>query len=109
VTAKYVFNRLSLEEGTEWVKRFGSHSAVSFANELTYAGYKDVPSSWLFCEEDLCIAPKYQQGSIDRIEKVSGKKVDVTKVTLDHCPMAESPEGVRKWVVDVLEKGGKWE
>lgn len=106
-TAKYVFNHLSPEEGLELAKQFLQHSAVSFANELTYAGYKDVPVSYLFCEEDLCVPPTAQQKGIDAIEKASGRKVDVTRIKSDHCPNVSHPQEVIDWFVGMVEKGGR--
>jgi hypothetical protein len=105
--AKLAFNHLSPEDGIAWAKKFSEHSAISFANELTYAGYKDVPCSWLFCEDDLCVSAEFQQKGIERIEKASGRKVDVTRGWYDHCPSAEKPEEVVSWIESVVEKGGK--
>lgn len=109
ITAKYCFNDLSPEDGTAWVKRMPQHSAFSFGTELTHAGYKDVPSSWLFCEGDLCIPAKYQRDGIDRIEKASGKKVDVLRKPWDHIPIVSHAEEVADWIIAAAEKGGTWE
>ncbi|KAF2684508.1 alpha/beta-hydrolase [Lentithecium fluviatile CBS 122367] len=107
LTAKYAFSDLPLSEGTKWVKTFSEHSAISFANELTYAGYKDVPVSYLFCEADECVIPAAQQRAIDVIEKANGGKVDVTRIKSDHCPNVSHPEMVVDWFVGLVEKGGK--
>jgi hypothetical protein len=105
LTAKYVFSDLQPTEGIELVKTFGEHSAVSFTNSLTHAGYKDVPASYLFCEDDECVVPAAQQKGIDLIERVSGKKVDVTRIKSDHCPNVSHPEKVVDWFVGLIEKG----
>jgi hypothetical protein len=81
-----VFNLAPDEVGLKWAKRFGRHSAISFAGKLSYQGYKDVPVSYMFCEEDLCVTPAMQQAGIDFIEKASGRKVDVYRYPLDHIP-----------------------
>ena len=107
LSAKYVHSDLSPEEGIACVKRFSQHSVVSFTNELTYEGYKDVPTSYLFCDADACVLPIAQQRGIDVIEKASGRKVDVTKIHSDHCPNISHPEEVVKWFVDLVEKGGR--
>lgn len=106
-TAKLVFNNLSPELGIKWAARFTSHSAPSFASPLTYAGYKDVPTSWLLCENDLCIKPEWQRKAIERIERVSGRKVDVTSGGWDHVPSVEKPEDVIGWIEGVVGKGGE--
>ena len=104
-TAAIVFNDLpTKEEGEAWVAKFPRHSAVSFAGELTHAGYKDIPVSWLLCEEDLCIIPKKQRASIELIEWVSGKKVDVTAVKNGHCPQESAPQKVLDWILEFAKK-----
>lgn len=80
------------------------HSAISFANELTYAGYKDIPVSYLVCEEDLCIPPNIQREEIEKIEKVSGRKVDVTSIKTGHVPPASQPQLVVDWILSVAGK-----
>lgn len=42
----------------------GRHSSKCFGNELTYAGYRDVPVSYFLCEDDLAMVPEAQQVSI---------------------------------------------
>jgi hypothetical protein len=106
-TAKLTFNNHPPSVGEEWASKFEQHSAPSFGTPLTYAGYKHVPSSWLFCENDLCVKPEFQTKAIERIEKARGEKVDVTSGAWDHCPMAEKPEDVIKWIEGVVAKGGK--
>ncbi|CAO2652876.1 Nn.00g022870.m01.CDS01 [Neocucurbitaria sp. VM-36] len=113
LTAKIVFNNLSPERGTAEAAKFGRHSSVSFSDTLTYAGYKDVPVSWFFCEEDLCVAPEVQQNGINAIEESwkgttrEGKKVDVTRVKCDHVPILSAAAELEKWVEDIIAKGGK--
>ena len=106
-TAKYVFSDLPTSEGLSLTEKFSQHSAVSFINELTYEGYKDVPASYLFCETDGCVVPAAQQKAIDVIEKATGRKVDVTRIPSDHCPVVSHQKEVVEWFVGMLEKGGQ--
>jgi hypothetical protein len=104
--AEIVFSDLSPEEGKAWVKRFVQHSGVSFTNELTYEGYKDVPVSYLFCEADKCVTPEIQQRCIDTIEQASGNKVDVTRIPYDHVPIVlpKACERLISWWESLAEK-----
>jgi hypothetical protein len=102
--AAIVFSDLPKEEGEAWIKRFTCHSAVSFAGELTHAGYKDIPVSYLLCEEDVCIPVRIQREEVELIEKVSGKKVDITSINTGHCPNASALEKVIDWILDVARK-----
>jgi pimeloyl-ACP methyl ester carboxylesterase len=80
------------------------HSAISFGGALTYAGYKDIPVSYLFCEDDLTIPAKNQLEGIALIEKESGKKVVVTSIKTGHGPHASAPQKVIDWILDVAGK-----
>jgi pimeloyl-ACP methyl ester carboxylesterase len=104
VSAPIVFSDIPREEGEAAVKHFARHSAISFTGELTYAGYKDVPVSYLFCEEDLTLPAKTQRAGIDLIEEVSGRKVDVTCIKTGHCPTISAPKLVVDWMLDVAKK-----
>lgn len=68
-----------------------------------------MPTSWLLAEDDNCIVPELQQTCIERIEKASGRKVDVTRGDYDHCPSLEDPEGVVAWIEKAAEKGVRWD
>jgi len=103
-SAALVFSDLPKEEGEAWVKKFVTHSGVSFGNKLTNAGYKDIPVSYLFCEQDKTIPPANQREGIDMIEKVSGKKVDVTSIPTGHCPNVSAHQKVVDWFLDVAGK-----
>lgn len=103
-SAKLTFSDLPLEEGVAWIKKFPQHSAISFVNPLTHAGYKDIPVSYLLCEKDLVIPPEVQKTGIEMIEKESGRKVDVTAIPRDHVPNARYPEEVADWIVKVAGK-----
>ncbi|CZR55098.1 uncharacterized protein PAC_04984 [Phialocephala subalpina] len=92
------------EEGEAWIRKMSCHSAISFTNELTYAGYKDVPVSYLVCEEDLVIPLKNQREEIEMIERESGRKVDVTSIKTGHVPIASQPQLVIDWILDVVGK-----
>lgn len=105
-TAAVTLSSLPLSEGTELIKKFPKHSAVSFGDNLTYAGYNDVPVSYLFCEEDLCIPPTIQQAGIEMMEKESGRKVIVTRIKADHCPNVTATEETTAWVLDVAKRAG---
>lgn len=86
------------------MKQFSQHASASFGHELTHAGYKDIPVSYLFCEDDKCVTPTIQQTGIDGIEKVSGRKVDVTRIKAGHCPNISQPEVTLAWILDVVKK-----
>ncbi|EXJ67514.1 uncharacterized protein A1O5_09527 [Cladophialophora psammophila CBS 110553] len=103
-SAALVFSDIPKEEGEAWIRKFPRHSSLSFIGEVTHAGYKDIPVSYLLCENDLCIPANVQRDGIDLVEKESGRKVDVTSIKADHCPMAAQPEVVIEWILNVAAK-----
>ena len=103
-TARLILQHVSPEAGEVIVKTFAKHSAVSFINELTYAGYKDIPVSYLLCEDDLCIPPKVQRTGIEMIERESGRKVAVTSINADHCPNLCAEKQTIEWILQVARK-----
>ncbi|KAI0901463.1 alpha/beta-hydrolase [Annulohypoxylon nitens] len=87
------------------IEKFQIQSSTSFINELTHAGYKDVPVSFLFCEKDQCILPQIQKAEIEMIEQESGNKVDVTSVNAGHCPSVTMEKETVEWIINTAEKG----
>lgn len=102
--AQVVFSGLPQEEGEAWIRRFPGQSAVSLMEPLTHVGYKDVPVSYLLCEEDIMISPANQRNGIEVIERASGRSVDVTSIKSDHCPMVSHPQAMVDWMLNVAEK-----
>ena len=101
-TAKVTLSKLPLEEAEPLIRQFPKHSAVSFTNQLTYAGYNDVPVSYLLCEADMCVPKAVQQKGIDMIERESGRNVTVTKIDSDHGPNHTAPQEVVKWILSMV-------
>ncbi|TAQ83064.1 hypothetical protein B7494_g8612 [Chlorociboria aeruginascens] len=104
--ASIVFSDLPPDVGLAWARKFTYHSAATFGGELTYAGYKDVPVSYLVCENDRCILEKTQRAGIALVESVSGRGVDVTSIEAGHCPNESMPKKAVEWVLDIARKAG---
>lgn len=102
-TREIVASSMKREDAEPWFANWPRHSAVSFANELTHAGYKDVPVSYLFCEADKCLSQDVQRKGIEVIERVSGRKVDVTRADVDHAPNVSAPKVLADWIVKLAE------
>ncbi|KAI1811924.1 Alpha/beta hydrolase fold-1 [Poronia punctata] len=103
-TAEIVFSDLPLEEGKYWARKLVKQSAASYASNLTYAGYKDVPVSYLIAEQDRSIKPATQKSQIEMIERVSGNKVDVSSVQSGHALPISHPQQVTDWILRVAQK-----
>lgn len=103
-TAAMLCQDLPQQEGEALVKGFAKHSAQSFGNELTHAGYKNIPASWLLCEEDMAGPPDFQREMIAMIEQASGQKVDVTSVKSGHCANLTAEKETAEWIMNIAKK-----
>lgn len=107
-TRENVASSMKREDAEPWFENWPRHSARSFADPLTHAGYKDVPVSYLLCEADHTLsAEKVQKTGIELIERVSGNKVDVTRAQLDHAPSVSAPQVLVDWIVKLAELEAK--
>ncbi|KAH7076533.1 Alpha/beta hydrolase fold-1 [Paraphoma chrysanthemicola] len=87
-----VCNDLPWEIGYEHTLDLQHHSAASFLEAVTEVGYKDVPVTYLFCEDDLVVSPELQKGYIKVLEEESGNKVQIVNLKAGHCPNWSIPE-----------------
>ena len=99
-SAKITFSDLSPAEGAKWTHDMPEHSTVSFHGKLTHAGYKDLPVSYMLCEEDRILPIAYQEALVERLEKETGRTVDVHRIKAAHCPNASQPA----MVVEVVRR-----
>lgn len=104
--APFNFNDLPTDEGLAWAAKMSQHAAVSFGQKATYAAYKDIPVSYLFCEDDKCIVPEVQNAIIAKMEaEMDGRKVDKHSVKAAHCITVSQPQTVvavvRKAIGDI--------
>ncbi|KAF2030062.1 alpha/beta-hydrolase [Setomelanomma holmii] len=97
-------NDLPWDLAYENVLNFSHHSGPSFLEKVTQVAYKDVPVSYILCEDDLIVNPEAQKGFIKVIEEESGRKVDVVGLKAGHCPNWSMPEKLGDVIVAEAEK-----
>ncbi|KAI0140539.1 Alpha/beta hydrolase fold-1 [Xylariaceae sp. FL1272] len=100
-TAQVVFSDIPLKEGEYWARKLVKHSATAFRGNLTYEGYKHVPVSYLIAEADHSIPPEAQRSQVAMIERVSGKRVDVSHVQSGHVPPITHPQAMIDYILHV--------
>ncbi|KAJ7459986.1 Alpha/beta hydrolase fold-1 [Mycena galericulata] len=99
--APFVCSDLPPDQQQAVTDKFSSHSAISFAQPVTYTPYKDMPVSYIFCENDKVIPPEAQDKIIAAMEsEMGGRKVDRISVKADHGINASQP----KLMVEVVRK-----
>ena len=100
--ARSAFPELPFERAFEIVKSMGRQSVLSFEGKVTYAGYRHVPVSWIFCENDAIISPTLQREYIQRIEEESGKRIDLHTLASGHSPNVTVPDKLAEILVKIL-------
>lgn len=101
MVAGTTFSDVQPEKALELANLMAKQSLLSFQGNLTYAAYKHIPCSFIYCENDMVIVPEKQQKFIDRIKTESGKEVDVHKLSTGHCPNSSSPDELVKTIVKI--------
>ena len=102
--ATIIANDLDPAGGKAVVENFAKQSAQSFGNELTHAGYKDIPSAYLLCNNDRAGPPEFQRRMIAQMEEAAGgRKVAVTIVDSDHCINISHPDALAEWIINLAQ------
>ena len=84
-----------------WVGKMTAHSAASFGDALTHAGYKDVQVLFLMREEDPVIPAGRQSRMVDLVEQESGREVDVTRIPAGQAPNITATQAVVDCIIHV--------
>lgn len=90
------------ERALAWTKAAPKHSALSFASPVTHTAFKDIPSSYIFCEQDQIVPPALQTQYIENIHVVTGKDVDVHKLNTNHVPNLTATETLAELVLKIV-------
>ena len=93
---KLLFNDLNDEDKEKWLKALSPQPAEDWDDVITYAGWKDVPSTYLVCEDDQVIPPPMQV----QIAESAGCKLE--KCGSGHMPMLSMPERVVEVVKNAI-------
>lgn len=91
-TIALTFPELPEAEADHWLAQMPGHSTLTFSDRLTYAAYRDIPSTYLLCEEDKLITPDAQRAFIERLREEGGREVDVQKRPYGHAINVTAPE-----------------
>ncbi|CAI6083639.1 unnamed protein product [Clonostachys chloroleuca] len=98
-----IFSNLSADEQVVWASKTRRHSSKVFRDRVTFLSYAlpDVDLEFLSCDNDRLISQNDQKLAIGRLEKASGKTVEVTFVSGDHTPALSAPSEVVEWLVKI--------
>jgi hypothetical protein len=85
-SAHSLFTNLPQDQGLHWVAEMPGHSRISFDNPATYEAFRDIPMTYMICEEDLIIPAAIQREMVEMVERETGRKVDVYSYPVGHVP-----------------------
>ncbi|KAL6705374.1 hypothetical protein ACN47E_007023 [Coniothyrium glycines] len=100
------YNDLPEDEQKYWFDRLQSHNLSGFTTPCTAASWKELPTSYLVCEDDLAIPVSAQDGMIQGARD-AGVEVDVTRIKAGHSPFLSKPEETVNWIRKVAARGSK--
>jgi pimeloyl-ACP methyl ester carboxylesterase len=102
--APFVYSESPVEEALKLAKELPQHSTVSYQDQLTYPGYKDVEVHYIVCERDELVLPEYQFGMIELLKGMTNGQVGVHKIRSGHTPNLTQPDTVTKIIKQIVEK-----
>ena len=88
---KIFYNDMSEDEVKKWVGRLQPHSYQVFHSKVTHATWQEIPSTYLYCEQDNAIPLQVQELMVNEFGK--GTQIRTDKVGAAHSPMLSMPKG----------------
>jgi len=101
------FNDLPVDERAVHTKQLGRSSLISTLGRTSHDGWRDVGTGYITCDQDRCIPPWLQQEWIERVEKETGREMDVVHLSGGHCANITMPKRCAEAVRDVVKN--MWE
>lgn len=88
------YNDLELPEQEKWVGRLKHHNFdLIMRTPVTYAAWKHLPTTYIFCTEDNTIIYQTQQNLVERARK-EGLHLRTERLEASHSPFLSMPEAV---------------
>lgn len=97
---KNIYNDFPEAEARHHMNQMPNHSTISFSGELTYPGYKFIPTTYLVTENDKII-PLEAQKEMIAVAEGAGVNVKVITTQSGHIPMLSIPEKVAETLIGV--------
>ena len=98
--SKVNFSDLPISEAVAWAAKMPHHSTITFGAELNHPMYKEIPSAYLFTNEDKTVPPEMQRSMLDAANELTESPIVEYIVQCGHFPFISAP-GL---VVEVVRK-----
>jgi len=87
------YHDLDTDTAQHYAKKLKTTSTGTFASELTYESYRDIPAAYLICKQDRALSPEKQRAFAD----AAGIEL-VEEIDTGHSPFLSKPELVEKFI-----------
>lgn len=85
------------------VASLGVHAYGSFASKVSWAAWKDIPSTYIYCEKDMAIPVVAQRGMVAKAKELGSKGWTEVSIDTDHTPFVGRPEETANAIKQSLE------
>lgn len=103
--ANIFYNDLPESEKQHWFSQLQTHSLATFYAPTTAASWKEIPTSYLLCEDDIAIPAAGQEAMIAGVKEMGGE-IEVTRIKAAHSPFLSRPGETVEWVRRVAGEEG---
>ncbi|KAH7392808.1 Alpha/beta hydrolase fold-1 [Pyrenochaeta sp. MPI-SDFR-AT-0127] len=94
------YNDLSESEQKHWQSQLQTHALATFYAKSTGAGWRNIPTDYLVCEDDLAIPAAAQEGMVKAV-KEAGADIEITRIKAGHSPFLSKPDETVAWIQKV--------
>merc|ERR1712194_525698 len=91
------YNDLPVEEQKKWFSKLQTHAFATKKAKTTTASWREIPTSYLICEDDLAI-PAFAQEAMSNGVKEMGGEIEVERIKASHSPFLSQPDVVVEWL-----------
>ncbi|KAI0123418.1 Alpha/beta hydrolase fold-1 [Xylariales sp. AK1849] len=94
---KILFNDLSPEEASKWITQLQPEPVEGWEAQLTYMGWRDIPSTYILCEKDNIIPPALQE----QFAALSQSRLE--RIPASHMAQVSQPSAVAEIVLRIAQ------
>lgn len=99
------YNDIESTEAEDLATRNVTHNWLAASGQISGAPWKDLPTTYIHCAQDLAIMLPLQQSMVQDAVNAGGKLITKT-IDSGHCPFLSQPEAVLRIVEDAVTKLG---
>ena len=98
------YNDLAENDRRKWVEALVTSPTSTHKTPISYAAYKDIPSTYILTEDDHAIPPEAQQMMVKAAQE-SGAVVDLKTLPSGHSPFLSMADRVAALVLEIKASG----